>query len=96
MKSKISSVLLIIVFTLAGVAFAKQAPVTDDSITNQVMIKLAGDEIVKGGGLKVDVKEGVVTLDGSVADTRQKDRAAKLAKKVKGVKRVVNKITIRK
>jgi osmotically-inducible protein OsmY len=52
--------------------------------------------VVKGGALKADVKEGVVTLTGNVSDQSQKDRAAKLAGKVKGVKRVVNDIAVSK
>ena len=56
---------------------------------------MASDEIVKGGNLKVDVNQGVVTLTGQVEELRQKDRASSLAKKVKGVKQVVNNITLR-
>ena len=81
---------------LAGACLAKQEPITDDSIYNQVKIKLASDQIVKGGGLDVDVKQGVVTLGGAVEEPRQKERAEKLAKKVKGVKQVINNITFRK
>jgi hyperosmotically inducible periplasmic protein len=78
----------------ADVAFAAQR-VNDDAITDQVRIKLASDEIVKGGALTVDCKEGVVTLSGYVLNEKQKDRAARLAKKVKGVKQVVNNLTVR-
>ena len=95
MKSKLCA-LLLMVFVLAGTCLAKQEPVTDDSIYNQVKIKLAGDQVVKGGGLEVEVKQGVVTLSGAVEEPKQKERAEKLAKKVKGVKQVVNNITIRK
>lgn len=71
-------------------------PVTDDTITDQVMIKLASDPIVKGGGgIKVEVKQGVVTLSGAVEQDRQKEKAEKIAKKVKGVKQVVNNLEIK-
>jgi len=40
------------------------------------------------------VKDGVVTLAGKVHEQRQKDKAAGLAKKVHGVKSVVNNIKI--
>jgi hyperosmotically inducible periplasmic protein len=95
MKSRICAILLAFV-VLAVACLAKQEPVTDDSLYNQVKIKLAGDQVVKGGGLDVDVKEGVVTLSGSVETVQQKERAEKLVKKMKGVKQVVNKITLRK
>jgi hyperosmotically inducible protein len=93
MKSKICAVLL--VFLLAGVCLAKDA-VSDDMVFNNVKIKLASDAVVKGGGLQIDVKDGVVTIGGAVELPVQKERAEKLAKKVKGVKQVINNITIRK
>lgn len=69
--------------------------VNDDTITDQVRIKLADDPTVKGGGLTVTVKDGVVTLSGAVELDKQKERATILAKKVKGVKQVVNNIEIK-
>jgi hyperosmotically inducible periplasmic protein len=87
---------LVLAFALASAAAAKQeAPPSDAVITDQVMIKLAGDQLVKGGALKVDVVNGVVTISGQVDEAKGKDRAGKLAKKVKGVKQVVNKITVK-
>jgi hyperosmotically inducible protein len=82
---------------LQALCLAKDPPpVTDDTITDQVMIKLASDPIVKGGGgIKVDVKQGVVTLSGAVEQDKQKDKAEKIAKKVKGVKQVVNNLEIK-
>jgi osmotically-inducible protein OsmY len=79
---------------LAGLVLAADKPANDDVIVDQVRVKLAGDPIVKGGGLAVDCKAGVVTLSGVVPTSKQKDRAAKVAAKVKGVKQVVNNITI--
>jgi hyperosmotically inducible protein len=88
------SLLVILAFACVCLAKDKQ-PLTDGTITDQVSIRLASDQIVKGGGLKVDVKDGVVTLSGQVELLHQKDRAAMLAKKVKGVKQVINNITLR-
>jgi osmotically-inducible protein OsmY len=51
--------------------------------------------VVKGGALQVDVKDGVVTLSGAVDLGEQRDKAPKLARKVKGVKEVINNITVR-
>lgn len=91
LKTAVASLL---VFMFAAVGLAKDA-VSDDMIYNNVRIKLASDAVVKGGALDVDVKQGVVTLSGSVEMPKQRDRAAKLTKGVKGVKQVVNNITIR-
>lgn len=88
--------LLLACLVLQTLCLAKDpAKVTDDTITDQVMIKLADDPVVKGGALKVDVKDGVVTLSGSVEMDKQKDKAERVAKKVKGVKKVVNNIDIK-
>ena len=85
---------LLMTCLLAGLVLAADKPASDDVIVDQVRVKLAADAVVKGGGLGVDCKAGVVTLTGVVANPKQKDRAAKVAGKVKGVKQVVNNITI--
>jgi osmotically-inducible protein OsmY len=69
-------------------------PVSDDSIYDYVKRKLANDQVVKGGALEIDVKQGVVTLRGTVETDQQKQKAERLAKKVKGVKSVVNEIKV--
>lgn len=80
----------------SGAAIAADKPVSDAALSDQVLISLSGDrDVVNGGALKVDVKEGVVTLTGVVESQRVKDKAGKVAKKVKGVKQVVNNITIK-
>src|SRR3954453_8498697 len=80
---------------VAGVCLAADKPINDDSISDYVRLRLAGDPDVKGGALSVDVKNGVVTLGGTVETQHQKDKASKLAKKVRGVKQVVNNIALK-
>ena len=70
--------------------------VSDDSLHDLVMRKLADDADVKGGGLDIDVKDGVVTLRGKLESQKQIQKAERLAKKVNGVKKVVNEITLAK
>jgi hyperosmotically inducible protein len=98
MIKKLCAVLLVFALGVGACLAADKQPVSDDAIFDNVRIKLASDRDVKGGGntLKVDVKQGVVTLSGSVETQRQKDKAAKLAKKVKGVKQVVNDLEVKK
>ena len=67
---------------------------SDDTIFDQVRLKLAGDPDVRGGALDVAVKDGVVTLKGRVDKESYKGRAEKLVKKVKGVKGVVNQLVV--
>jgi osmotically-inducible protein OsmY len=96
--------ILLVVLTLnlafaacEGIAFSAQKSrvINDDTITDQVRIKLADDPTVKGGALQVECKNGIVTLGGTIDTQAHKDRATRLAKKVKGVKQVVNNITIK-
>jgi hyperosmotically inducible protein len=87
---------LLVCFLVAGLCLAADKVISDDAIYDNVRIKLASDIDVKGGALKVEVKQGVVTLGGVVESQMQKNKATKLAKKVKGVKQVVNQIEVKK
>jgi osmotically-inducible protein OsmY len=80
---------------LGNLCFSKDQPPTDNMITDQVRIRLANDQIVKGAALQVDVKDGIVTLSGLVDEPKAKDRAVKITRKVKGVKQVINNLTVR-
>ena len=77
----------------AGEAFTDKEA-SDDSIYDHVKRRLANDPDVKGGALEIDVKQGVVTLRGSVETDKQRQKAEKLAKKITGVKRVVNELKL--
>jgi osmotically-inducible protein OsmY len=78
---------------VAAPAFAQKAP-SDDEIHDKVMQRLANDRDVRGGGIDVDVKDGVVTLTGSVREDRQKSKAERITKKVQGVKQVINRLQV--
>ena len=83
-------------FLAAGFCLAAdKKAVTDDMISDYVRLRLATDADVKGGALNAVSKDGVVTLTGTVETPQQRDKAAKLAKKVKGVKQVVNNIKLK-
>jgi osmotically-inducible protein OsmY len=96
MTTKIAVLLAaLMLFQLVAVAARQQPPPSDDAITDQVRLKLASDPDVKGGALDVKVEKGVVTLSGGVETPKQRSKAEKLTKKVKGVKGVVNQIVIK-
>jgi len=84
------------IVSVGGVSAAADNKHTDDYISDSVSQKLAADTVVKGGDLKVAVKEGIVTLSGNVRESRQKDRAERIAKHVSGVKSVINNIKVEK
>ena len=74
----------------AGLALAQ----SDDHIYDRVRMRLAGDPAVNGGAHQVEVKDGAVTLRGNVKNEKAREKAEKLAKKVKGVKSVANELKV--
>jgi hyperosmotically inducible protein len=87
--------LLALLLFFVSIAPALQAETKpDDRIFDQVRMRLATDADVKGGNFDVTVKDGVVTLKGRVDTEKGKQRASKLAKKVKGVKQVDNELVV--
>ncbi len=94
MKIKRIVLSLVLFLSLLTAAVAGKKNTSDDYISDSVRQKLAADQVIKGGAIDVDVKDGVVTLKGKVQEARQKSKAEKVAKKVNGVKSVVNSITI--
>jgi osmotically-inducible protein OsmY len=93
MKIKTLVSLLVILVLAAGV-WAADKHYSDDQIYDLVRRKLADDQVVKGGAMDVDVKDGVVTLKGKVEYGEQKVKAEKIARKVPGVKQVDNELVV--
>ena len=73
---------------------AQKQKVTDDTIRDQVMVRLADDPEIGGMPIDVDVHQGVATLKGKVRNDKQKQKAEKVAKKVRGVTGVTNQLVI--
>ena len=90
---RLTAVAALALSSFMSVAVA-QKPSADDRIYDQVRMRISTDPDVKGGGLDVAVKDGVVTLKGRVDTDRGRERATKLAKKVKGVKQVDNQLVV--
>jgi hyperosmotically inducible periplasmic protein len=86
------SYILLFLLLLAPV-FAADA-VSDDELFDKVRIQLANDREVGGGNIQVQVSGGAVELTGKVKSEKIRARAEKLAKKVKGVKSVTNRLVV--
>ena len=93
MKIKIL-VSFFLIFVLAAGVLAADKHVSDDQLYDTVRRRLADDQVVKGGAMEVEVKEGVVTLRGKVETDQQKTKAAKIAHKISGVKQVDNQLEV--
>ena len=65
-----------------------EQPVTDTWITTKVKADLLATKDVSGTEIKVETKNGVVTLAGTLATQAEVDKVVASAKAIKGVTRV--------
>jgi hypothetical protein len=70
--------------------------IDDGSITTSVKTKLASDKLVTLTRVGVETNNGIVYLTGEVETPEQRSRIGSLAFEVKGVKKVVNNLQVRK
>ncbi len=71
------------------------ATITEDAtITGKVNTKYARDDLIKVMDINVDTYMGTVSLYGNVPNRRTADRAVELAKAVKGVNKVISRLSI--
>jgi len=68
--------------------------ITDAWITTKLKADFVDEELLKGSNISVETNNHEVTLKGTVTSLAGKNRAAAIAKTVKGVRSVVNLITI--
>ena len=69
--------------------------IDDGVITSRVKSALLIDEVVRSFEFKVETRKGVVQLSGFVANQVQIDRAIAIARDVKGVKSIDNKVSLK-
>jgi len=74
--------------------FAADKTPSDDAVYDQIQLRLSADPDVGARDIKIVVKDGAVTLTGKVRNDNQRDKAAKIVKKVKGVRAVDNKLVV--
>jgi hypothetical protein len=89
------AILGLIALTAATLPFAGCKKNVDDStLNNNVQTAIKGDPTIAQQPVQVAVQQGVVTLSGNVSDDTASAVAAKDAATVKGVKEVVNNLTV--
>lgn len=67
----------------------------DTAVTSEIKAKLLADDIVPSRNVTVETTDGVVHLSGTVASSKQSDRAEDIAKAVSGVKSVKNDLSVK-
>jgi osmotically-inducible protein OsmY len=87
------AILFVLVLTPL-LAQKEKPPITDDIIVDQVKVRLADDSEVGGQPINVDAHGGTVVLTGKVTNDKMREKAEKIARKVKGVVGVDNKLAI--
>jgi hyperosmotically inducible protein len=95
--NRCSAVLLgtVLALSAAGCANTSLGQKVDDSvITTRVKTALIADPDVKGTVVNVETVNGTVQLSGFVDSPAQISRAADIAKRVDGVTRVENKLSV--
>lgn len=78
---------------LTAAVLALRAADEDDVLYDKVHRRLNNDRDLKIQGLKVAVSGGVVTVDGVVRTEKQRRKIVKTAK-IKGVKKVINRVKV--
>jgi osmotically-inducible protein OsmY len=68
--------------------------ITDAAITSEVKTKFLAEPGVSGLNINVDTNDHVVTLSGTVKSKAEADKAMRIARESKGVKRVVSHLKI--
>jgi hyperosmotically inducible periplasmic protein len=68
--------------------------ITDGWISTRIKGNFAGEQALKGSDIKVNVKDHLVTLTGTVPDATAHARALTIAKEVEGVHRVVDNLKV--
>lgn len=90
--------MFVLIAGLAGCANSgeKTGSYVDDSwITTKVKSEMVADKSVKARDISVNTNKGVVTLSGTADSWDESNKAAEIARKVKGVTMVENDIRVR-
>src|SRR5579863_6539149 len=85
---------LIVPMLFAQGKAAARGSANDDRIYDDVRRRLADDPEVKGAAVEVTIANGAVTLKGRVYDEKAREKATRIAKKVKGVTTVDNQLKL--
>jgi len=69
--------------------------ITDEWITTHVHQRFVSESLLKDSDISVDTDHHVVTLKGTVTNEAARRKASGIARRTQGVRRVVNRLTVR-
>jgi hyperosmotically inducible protein len=91
----ILALLVLVAVSAAHAALASQTrAVKDGWLVLKVHSEMVDEDLLSGSDIDVDVKDGIVTLRGTVPSEAGRARALEVARKNDGVKSVVDRLTI--
>ena len=90
-----AAVMLLVLAVATTFAAAEKRPLTDGVVYDRVIRRLANDPDLKTTQVEVTVKDHTVTLRGLIDSEKLRLRAERVARKVDGVKTVVNELKLR-
>ena len=90
----ITLALLTVLMLGTSTATAQVNTIKDGWLVMKVHSEFVNEDLLEGSNIDVDVKNGVVTLQGTVTSEAGRARAGELARKNDGVKNVVNQLRI--
>jgi hyperosmotically inducible periplasmic protein len=88
------ALLLAVMVQLAPVQAGQVGAIKDAWLVMKVHSEFVNEDVLSGSNIDVDVKDGMVTLQGTVASEAARSRAVELAKKNDGVKGVTDQLRI--
>ena len=93
---RIASILMLalLISATAGPASAQVGAIKDGWLVMKVHSEMVDEDVLSGSNIDVDVKNGVVTLQGTVPSEAARARAIAVAKANDGVKNVVDQLRI--
>ena len=86
--------LALLISATAGPASAQVNAIKDAWLVMKVHSEMVDEDVLNGSNIDVDVKNGVVTLQGTVPSEAARSRAVAVAKANDGVKNVVDQLKI--
>lgn len=93
-RSASTLTLALLIFATAGPALAQVNTIKDGWLVMKVHSEMIDEDLLSGSNIDVDVKNGVVTLQGTVSSEAARARAVAVAKANDGVKSVVDQLRI--
>ncbi len=91
-NAAVTAIMLIVTAAAAGARPAM--PITDQSVRQWVVDQLSSDQAVRHDAISVEVNDGTVILTGSVASPFNERRAASIARTVRGVTSVDDRLVV--